>query len=193
MNYVLAATLALVFLSVGAIYARAAPDVETPSYTLERQHETFEVRRYPELIMAQIEKDGRRQNAVRRAFSPLARYIFAKDRPGDQIAMTAPVVQEPRDSGWIVSFIMPEGLALSALPKPSGHIALTTQPPRRVAAVRFSGRWTDDRFAKATQRLENWIKQEGLRAIGPPEFAYYNDPFTWPTLRRNEVLIEIEP
>lgn len=193
MNFLSTVLLALAVLGVSVVYARATPQVDTPAYVVEQQQEDFEVRRYPELILAQVEKTGRRQQAVRTGFSPLARYIFAKDRPGDKIAMTAPVVQEPEGGGWIVSFIMPEGRSLNDLPHPQGDVELVTQPKRRVAAVRFSGRWTDKRFAQATQRLQDWIGAQGLQAIGPPEYAYYNDPFTLPGRRRNEILIEIAP
>lgn len=193
MNFLSTVLLALAVLSVSVVYARAAPQVDTPTYVVEQQQEDFEVRQYPELILAQVSKTGRRQQAVRTGFSPLARYIFAKDRPGDKIAMTAPVVQEPEGGGWIISFIMPEGRSLNELPQPEGNIQLVTQPPRRIAAVRFSGRWTDKRFTQATQRLQGWIDAQGLQAIGPPEYAYYNDPFTLPGRRRNEILIEISP
>jgi hypothetical protein len=64
-------------------------------------------------------------------------------------------------------------------------------PAQRVAAIRFSGGWTDARFARAETTLSDWMAEEGLTAAGPPTYAYYNDPFTPPFLRRNEVLVPL--
>lgn len=190
---ILGLILAIGLAFAGVSYARAAQDIETPAYTIEKRVGDFEVRQYPALVVAQFNADGSRRTAVRQAFSPLARYIFAKDREGEKIAMTAPVMQEPSNAGWTVSFIMPKDRTLADLPAPTGAVTLAQQAPRRMAVVRFSGVWTDRKFQEAERRLRQWIVSEGLRPVGAAEFGYYNDPFTLPAWRRNEVLIEIEP
>jgi hypothetical protein len=62
---------------------------------------------------------------------------------------------------------------------------------RLMAAVSFSGRWTDDRFDRFARQLDAWARARGLAPVGPPEYAYYNDPFTPGFLRRNEVLLPV--
>ena len=42
-----------------------------------------------------------------------------------------------------------------------------------------------------TERLEAFIRDNGLRPLAAPAYAFYNPPWTVPFLRRNEVLIEI--
>jgi len=175
----------------GAVYARAGQNVETPPYTVERSAGDIEVRLYPELVLAQVTRQGSRRSAVQSGFPPLARYIFAKNRPGEKIAMTAPVVQEPAEGGWVVSFIMPAGRRVEDLPAPATDVRITIEPARRVAAIRFSGTWSDARLARAAQQLKAWAADQGLETAGPVEFAYYNDPFTPPFLRRNEVLLPL--
>ncbi|MEO0746792.1 MAG: heme-binding protein [Pseudomonadota bacterium] len=176
---------------VGGARVWASQDVETPAYQVEAAQGAFEVRQYPAMVAAQVDRQGDRGAAVRAAFSPLAGYIFAKDRPGEKIAMTAPVTQEPDDNGWTVSFIMPEGRTLADLPTPAGDVTLVDIPPRRMAAMSFSGRWTDARFQQHSDQLLAWVTAQGLTTIGDVEFAYYNDPFTPAFMRRNEVMVEI--
>ena len=188
---VFAAGLALVAGLVVVGWYVAATRVETPSYAVERSEGPFELRRYPSLVAAGIDRDGNREAAVRSAFSPLARYIFARDREGAKIAMTAPVTQEPAGEGWRVRFLMPAGLSLDSLPMPAGPVALEVLPPKRLAAMRFSGRWTDSAFEGAAARLAAWMGTVGLEPAGPPAYAYYNDPFTPAFLRRNEVLVPV--
>ncbi|MEM9048805.1 MAG: heme-binding protein [Pseudomonadota bacterium] len=175
----------------GAAYAWTTRGIETPAYTVARVDGSFELRQYPSMVMASIDRNGSRGEAVRAAFSPLAGYIFARNRDGEKIAMTAPVTQEPADQGWTVSFIMPAEHSRADLPDPGGDVRLVTVAPRRIASVTFSGRWTDARFQEQAARLLDWMAKEGLTAAGPPEFAYYNDPFTPFFLRRNEVLVPV--
>lgn len=188
-----AAVVVTVAAVVGGARVWAAQDVETPDYTVEAAQGSFEVRQYPAMVAAQVDRQGNRSAAVRAAFSPLAGYIFAKNRPGEKIAMTAPVTQERDENGWTVSFIMPEGRTLADLPTPGGDVKLVDIPPRRMAAMTFSGRWTDERFKRHSDQLTAWVAAQGLTVVGDVEFAYYNDPFTPAFMRRNEVMVEIAP
>lgn len=174
-------------------WAWSMRSIETPNYTVMDASGPFEIRQYPAMVLASFNADGSRGDAVRKAFSPLANYIFAKERDDDKIAMTAPVTQLPGDQGWTVSFIMPAERTLADLPSPPGDILLVELQPRTVAAHRFSGRWTDQRFEDAASDLRVWLRERGVMASETTEFAYYNDPFTPPFLRRNEVLIELQP
>lgn len=175
------------------VASRAAADVEEPAFTLERQDGAFEIRAYPDLVVASVDREGTRGRAVQQGFGPLARYIFARDREGDKIAMTAPVLQSADEAGWTVSFIMPAGMALEDLPEAGADVRLEELPQRRMAVYRFSGRWSDGRFAEAVEALEGWMAVQGLEAAGAPEYAYYNDPFTPAFMRRNEVMIQLAP
>ncbi|MEO0774068.1 MAG: heme-binding protein [Pseudomonadota bacterium] len=178
---------------VGGARVWASQDVEEPDYTVEAAQGAFEVRNYPAMVAAQVDRPGNRGAAVRSAFPKLAGYIFAKDRPGEKIAMTAPVTQEVGDNGWTVSFIMPEGRTLADLPAPAGDVVLVDIPPRRMATMRFSGRWSDAKFQTHADQLTAWVKAQGLTMVGDVEFAYYNDPFTPGFMRRNEVMVELAP
>lgn len=184
-------------LAVGAygaflIYGRM---VEIWPYTVVERHGPIEVRDYPALRVAEVVTDGSRREGVRAGFGPLARYIFARERDGAKIAMTAPVTQEPAEvGGWRVRFVMPAGYTLEDLPAPvSSEVTLLETEPRRVAAVRFSGAWEDARFAAREAQLRAWLGERGLISDAPATYAYYNDPFTPGFLRRNEVLIALDP
>ena len=85
-------TVALV-LAVG-VWVYVVQNVEHPSYQVLTSEGAIEIRRYPALVVAEVTRTGDRQSAVRAGFGPLARYIFARDRDGASIAMTAPVAQQ---------------------------------------------------------------------------------------------------
>jgi hypothetical protein len=194
------AALAIAAVAGWVLYMRS---IDQPSYDLVVKHGNIEVRDYGAMTVAEVTRRGDRDSAVRAGFRPLARYIFAKDRPGEKIAMTAPVTQQVErmpdpnegsgDQTWKVHFIMPEGKEPGTLPKPSDEdVRLLRIEAKRHAAIRFSGR-ADDRLIKANEsRLRSWLDEYGYTAVGPAVYAYYDDPFTPGMFRRNEVLFEVQ-
>jgi hypothetical protein len=214
---VLAGVVALALVAVLA-FVYVVQNVEQPDYRALISDGDFELRAYPPLVVAEVTRPGDRTASLKSGFGPLARYIFARDRAGPGIAMTAPVTQEPAlprlasdapiamtapvlqsaedagDAAWTVRFVMPAEHALADLPAPGDPaLRLRELPARTLAAVRFSGRTTDSALAAQEQRLRAWMQARGLTPAAAPVYAYYNDPRTPPFLRRNEVLIETSP
>lgn len=167
-------------------------NVEIAHYEVIEADGPIEIRDYPALTVAEVTRSGNRDQAVRAGFGPLARYIFAKEREGEKIAMTAPVTQKSAGGTWTIQFIMPSGYSLENLPKPVGaDVQLREIPPARRAVIRFSGWWSDELFNAKDAALREWLKGKGLEVSGTPLFAYYNDPFTPGFLRRNEILYDL--
>ena len=209
LKIVMLITAVLTVVAVGGllVFVYVIQNVEQPEYALVQRDGNFELRDYPALTVAEVQRSGARREALGAGFGPLARYIFAKEqageRAGGKIAMTAPVIQQPEAGAagagagagagdWTVGFIMPKAAVKAGLPNPANtDIRLTELAPRRVAAVRFSGRTTDARIAAQRARLEDWIAGQGLRILSPPIYAYYNDPLTPGPLRRNEILFDV--
>lgn len=183
-----AAVVALLGLGAWA-YVRLT--IETPAHQTLSRDGAFELRAYPAMTLAVTERGEARREALRRGFGPLARYIFARERDGEKIAMTAPVLQEPEADRWRVAFVMPAGLRREDLPAPaSDAVRLVDAPPTTRAAVRFPGAADDALLAEREAALRGWMAGRGLPALGPAVHAYYDDPMTPGVLRRNEILIE---
>ena len=201
------AVLAILYLAA-AMYI---DNVEHPDYQILISDGDIEVRNYDSIIVAEISGRGERREAVSQAFSPLASYIFAKERSGDKIAMTAPVTQVRRetiamtapitqspvgnlDNEWAVRFIMPSKYTLTTLPEPQNEsIKLIEVEGRKRVVIRFSGLATDALVADKERQLLAWIKARGMRiSSAAPTYAYYNSPFTPGFLRRNEVMFDLQ-
>jgi len=183
--------LAILVVGAGGALVYAANNVEKPKYEVLESDGQIEIRQYPAIRVAEIKRSGDRGSAVRNAFSPLASYIFAKEREGEKISMTAPVTQQKAGNEWTVQFIMPSKYKLSDLPNPENQeITLREIPAKKRVAIRFSGRQTDTLLAEKENELRAWLKEKGIQPKGQPTYAYYNDPFTPGFMRRNEVLFE---
>lgn len=191
-TFLVLALLAIVIGVIGFWYVQTRK-VEIARYQVIEADGPIEIRTYPPLTVAEVTRTGTRDQAVRAGFGPLARYIFASERGGEKIAMTAPVTQKETGGSWTIRFIMPSGYTLASLPKPAGaDVKLAEMPAAKRVAIRFSGWWSDALFNEQNARLLGWMKARGMTPVGPPTFAYYNDPFTPGFLRRNEILYEVE-
>jgi DNA gyrase inhibitor GyrI len=183
--------LSAIMLLAGGAFVYAASNVEKPKYKVLQKDDNIEIRQYPALRVAEIKRNGNRGRAVRNAFSPLASYIFAREREGEKISMTAPVTQQKNGGSWTVQFIMPSKYTLKDLPKPdNAEVRLREIPAKKRVAIRFSGRQNDKLLAEKEQELRAWLKAKGITPKGNPLYAYYNDPFTPGFMRRNEVLFD---
>ncbi len=185
--------------------------VEEPIYTVEPSNAGFEVRRYAPQVVAETTVPGPAGQAGNQAFKVLAGYIFGKNKGDQKIAMTAPVTQkaEPvrmamtasvtqsvaeQGSDFVVRFTMPAGYTLATLPEPlDASVRLRELPPMRVAAIRYSGRWTDANHDEHLLLLRERMDSAGLAARGEPVYARYDAPYVPWFMRRNEIWIELAP
>jgi hypothetical protein len=170
--------------------------VEEPPFTLLRSDPPFEVREYASFVVAETVVEGGFDAASRSGFRRVAAFIFGENRAQDgqsrKIAMTAPVTVEPRGDAWRLHFVMPPGSDLASLPRPNDEsVRLREVPAHRMAAVRFSGLTTEERIARHTRLLREWLAANGIGFVDAPQVARYNDPFTLPWNRRNEILIPL--
>lgn len=187
--------------------APAAHAVEEPQWTLVHRDGAFEIRDYAATVVAETEVSGERGAAINEGFRRLARFIFGGNEPnrsiamtapvaqrqvGQDIAMTAPVTQARSGNAWIVTFYMPPGSTLDAMPRPlDASVSLRETPARHVAVLRFNGLATQSNINEHVEALEQRVAARGERAIGPVTYAFYNPPWTLPWARRNEVMLEL--
>ncbi len=183
--------------------------IEEPQYKVLKDFgDGIELRQYSGILIAETEvAAANADEAGNLAFKRLGGYIFGGNQKKQSIAMTAPVSQaksekiamtapvsqrQAEDGKWLVSFVMPEKYTLETLPIPNDKsVYFKEVPARKVLAIRFSGRWTDENFAAHENLLMASVKSNQLKAIGEPWTARYNPPFMPGFMRRNEVMIEL--
>lgn len=171
--------------------------VSEPAFSVERRDGDFELRDYPGFTVAETRIEGDFDAASRAGFRRVAGYIFGGNQKEDggsvKIAMTAPVTVEPAgQEAWRLHFVMPEDARQTGLPKPlDPTVNLREVPRHRMAVVRFSGFTTEAAITEQTRRLRDWMAAQGFAAGGEAQVARYNDPFTFPWNRRNEIMIPV--
>ena len=159
---------------------------ETQRYTVVAERPGFEIRRYEAHVVAEVVVPGPVEKAGNRAFGMLVGYIGGANETsrtvsmtapvlqqsagvGRTIAMTAPVLQQDVDTSdeSLVSFVMPATESLESLPAPTNpRVTLRAVPEQFMAAVQYSGRWTQDGYEKHAVDLRQTVGAAGLAHHG---------------------------
>ena len=186
--------------------------VSEASYqVLETLENGVEIRAYPEEIWATTVAEDQDD-----AFSPLFRYISGDNERGEKIEMTAPVVTpapQPAktdstegekiemtapvvtmntETGQFMAFIMPERFDIQSIPKPSSaSVKIQLIQPRKLATIRFSGYMTEGNYEKNLELLRKTLQAQGISTEEGPLLMQYNDPWTPPFSRRNEIALQV--
>ena len=190
------------------LVAKSAMAIEKAKYTVLEKEDDFEIRQYDSQIVAETYVDGDLEDVGNEGFRLLYGYISGDNKKkqsismtapvgqeagSEKIAMTAPVKQEKKDNQWRITFLMPAEYTLETLPEPNDNrVKLKADPGRLMAAVRYSGTWSEEGYEGNKALLEEYLQKRGLTKAGEPVWARYDPPFMPWFLRRNEVLIPVE-
>lgn len=188
-------------------------NVEEAAYTVVIKDGDFELRDYQPMVIAQTTINDEFDEAGNKAFRRLFAYISgdntsnseismtapviarpAGENSGKKIAMTAPVLQEAGQDGWRYAFVLPAEITLETAPEPmDDKVTLAKVPAKMVAVIQYSGFWSEAGMMEKATELRSWIKTRHLKSLSEPRWAGYNPPWTIPFLRRNEVMIDVQP
>lgn len=163
-----------------------------------------ELRRYPRTVLVETTAPTQRI-----AFQRLFKYISGANQGNESISMTTPVETRSADSipmttpvrsetsetepGAIrMAFYLPAEYTPETAPEPTNSdVTLITEPRKTVAVDRFSWYAPEWRVSRRTQKLLSTLEGEGIEPEGEPYLLRYNDPWTPPFMRRNEVAVEV--
>ncbi|MEY3659396.1 MAG: SOUL family heme-binding protein [Pseudohongiellaceae bacterium] len=200
----------LLFLLPLTLWSVPAMAIEEPSFVVTGRAGPLEFRRYAPYLVAETEISGEvgRSAAANTGFRRLFGYISGdnagrtdlpmtapvRQQRSEKIAMTAPVQQVRTPGGWSVSFVVPSAYDRTSVPSPTRpDVAIRAIPEQTVAVLTYSGRWTDENHEKHGQQLLEALRAAGIEVRGELVHAAYNAPFTLPFMRRNEVMVEVDP
>lgn len=173
------------------MYSFTLRDIETPKYQVIKTIDEVEIRKYPNLILAQTKLGSSEyKSSGNNGFRTVANYIFGGNSKQQKIAMTAPVIMNMGDSATM-SFVMPAEYEMNDLPKPtSDQVQIRTQQSRILAVLRYGGYSDDEKIRKYAERLEEVLNENNIKVKGALLYMGYNAP--WDVVkRRNEVAFEV--
>jgi hypothetical protein len=193
---------------LAALWSPPSMAIEEPAYTIVERASSFEIRDYAPYVVAETFVEGAFEGVGNEGFQRLFRYISGDNRGAEKISMTAPVEQqaastkipmtapvEQQQAGgrWRIAFVLPASYTLATAPRPTDdRVTLAEVPARRVAVVRYTGRWSEARYDEELAGLRRFVAERGLVETGEPVFARYDPPFMPWFLRRNEIQIPLK-
>jgi effector-binding domain-containing protein len=195
-----------------SIWGYFSSRVENAEYFVIEEKNGYEIRLYPQHIVAQTVVDGSYDQALNQGFRIVAGYIFGGNTKKEKIAMTAPVVEQGVGSSnsesiamtapvtaslnggaHTISFGMPRSYTIDSLPTPTDpRVSIVTVPEKKMAVLRFSWFSNADRINSKKQELLDALMRDKMEVVGEPQFAGYDAPWTPPWMTRNEIMVEIK-
>jgi hypothetical protein len=160
-----------------------------------------EIRQYPGTVLAETTAPTGRE-----AFERLFGYIsganegdrdIAMTAPvrtdGATVGMTAPVRTESGDDRVTMAFWLPADYTPETAPLPTDpRVSLVVEPPRIVAVRSFGWYATSGRAAHEREQLRETLSSHDIDALGDPVVLQYDDPWTPPFMRHNEVAVDVD-
>lgn len=136
--------------------------------------------------------------------------VLFEEKKSSNIAMTAPVLMNQSENAagggdagggnvrMAMSFVMPSQFArIEDLPLPNdARVILEEKAPETVAVTQFSGYLSSEIVAEKERSLREACAQDGIPLLSGSDSivaAAYNPPWTPGFLRRNEVMIKVDP
>jgi hypothetical protein len=157
-------SLIVVIILITGIYTMTKAKTETQKYEVLYTKDNFEIRFYPEAILATVEMNGTYDNSRNSGFQVLAGYIFGGNEENSQIAMTSPVRMSGNEKLNTMSFVLPSKMEFDNLPEPKDkRILLHKSKPMYTASVQFGGYANEADIAKHREKLVEILKQLNIQ------------------------------
>jgi hypothetical protein len=183
--------LILIIITITGIFAISNARTETQKYEVLYKKKNFEIRYYPEAILATIEMNGTYDNSRNSGFRILAGYIFGNNKDKSKIAMTSPVRMSGVGQINTMSFVLPSEMEFEKLPVPNdSNVILHQSKPMYTASLRFGGYASDTEISKYEAELIDILKQLNFQHSNQIEYLGYNPPYQMIN-RRNEVHLQL--
>ena len=166
---------------------------ERQQYTVVRAFPGFDVRRYPDCVLVQVQVDGDFTRAASRGFRPLQNYLDGNNRSATTILMTPPVLHERAgESGHLISCVLPGESDPDSVPIPlDERLRILALPAHEAAVLRFGGGWSMKRFTEHGRSLLGSLTAADLLPDGPVYYARFDPPFRPGLLGHNEALVRV--
>lgn len=198
--------------SIDEMLARTPDGLETPQYDVLDARANWEVRRYAEFSVATTARmravsdapgDTKISNPTMSAaggFQALASYIFGKNQASTKMAMTTPVLSTESEMSFVLPSDYWQGTTLPPDPV-DGSVRLcdrgggVLEQSETLACLWFGGFAGAKEVAQRKQELRDAVDADDEWEVTSDEalqvLMQYNDPFTPPWKRRNEVVLPV--
>jgi hypothetical protein len=93
-----------------------------------------------------------------------------------------------------MAFVMPATMPIPLVPSPKDStLKILPLSPGRFVVYRYTGFHTKANETQALNKLLQFVAEHQLHTDSKPLYGYYNPPWTLPFLRRNEVMLRLNP
>lgn len=163
---------------------------KTLNYEVVKKFDAFEIRKYQAFLIVSVETE---KMVGSQGFRRLFNYISGNNKTGEEIPMTAPVLNRISKEDSSMAFVMPEQFSKDSVPEPlQKDLLVKEMPPGYYAALSFKGFNFQLKIKEKIKTFEDLLEKKNLEKGSDFYLARFDPPFTLPPLRRNEILVKIQ-
>lgn len=197
--------------SVEDMAQRLPEGLETPDYSVIARRPGYEIRNYKPFSVCSVAMNKPRPNDISKtdaktnpqlagasSFGALAGYLFGKNQQSTAMKMTTPVLKVGEGEDSQMSFVLPsefwDGVEDAPKPFDESGVVLEMNEGGDRAVVMFGGFAGKQNVDERKKQLLDGLSKDDEWTAEPDALvtlAQYNDPFTPPWKRRNEVSVKV--
>lgn len=188
---IIGAFIIIAVIAVMFVIAGSNEKIETQKYDLVLKKDNFEIRYYPQAILATVKMKSDYYDSRNTGFRILAGYIFGGNKENQKIAMTSPVRMSGDNNDSQMSFVLPSKMEFNNLPEPvNNDIILHESKPMVMASITFGGFASKNKIEKYKKKLIGVLDELNLEYSDRFEYLGYNPPYQM-IKRKNEVQVQL--
>lgn len=183
------------WLAVWLIWSyRVISNISEPRHKLILEEKWYEVHHYHPSLIAQIDIFWCRSKAMADGYRILSYYLFWGNDQEIKMNFMNPVRDKRKKIGQhTIQFMLASDYTMKTVPKSDDtRIVIKEMKKHNVAVLKFTWYVTEKRIKRKIHELSNMLKQDNYIPVGAYISAEYNPPFSFPLMKRNEIIIEIE-
>ena len=169
--------------------------------------DTYDVRHYPELPVAQVETFGRFEHALDEAYAILRAYrdghnlrqpveivtIRGRTQEASEVVSRSwPLIVEPASGSLVVSMVLPEGMSVATAPRPKDpRVRIDVFERQRIAVRDIPATREEHTFVAEGVALLRDLASSSLLILSQPRYVIYGPTWVFAPLRHSEVHVRV--
>ena len=169
-------------------------NIKEPKHKLIVEEKWYEIHHYHPYLIAEIDIFWPRARAMQDWYRILSYYLFWGNDVEKKMDFMNPVRDKRKKLfQHTIQFMLSDTFTIKTVPK-SDDTRITVKEVKRknMAVLKFTWYVTEKRIKRKVADLSKMLKHDNYIPIGSYISAEYNPPFSFPLMKRNEIMVQVD-
>lgn len=168
--------------------------IKEPKHKLIVEEKWYEIHHYHPFLLAEMDIFWPRSRAMADGYRILSYYLFWGNDKEKKMDFMNPVRDKRKKIGQhTIQFMLSDEYTMKTIPKPDDtRITIKQVKKKNVAVLKFTWYVTEKRMKRKIHEFSTMLQHDTYVPVWDYISAEYNPPFSFPFMKRNEIIVEIE-